>query len=128
MKTPSYFEKLSTSAGLLALGAGFVSFGALPFIKRHLEDPESGFLLNSAYPVIGGLISILLGFAFFAIALLFIARLLKEEKSPGKVDRAGDSQPNPVGGSYIDPLSSRHPALLRSEEVRRDALLTTRAH
>jgi hypothetical protein len=109
MKIPSDFEKLSTSAGLLVLGAGFVSLGALSFIKSHLEDAESGLLLNSAYPIIGGLISVLLGFAFFAIALLFIATLLKEEKAPGKVERARDSQPNPTGGSCIGRAArSRH--------------------
>jgi uncharacterized membrane protein YfcA len=74
MKTPRDFEKLSTSAGLLVLGAGFVSLGALSFIKRHLQDAESGLLLNSASPIIGSLISILLGFAFFVIALLFMPR------------------------------------------------------
>jgi hypothetical protein len=102
VKTPSYFEKLSTSAGLLVLGAGFVALGVLSFIKRHLEDDGSGLLLNSAYPIIGGLISILLGFAFFAIALVFIATLLKEEQAPRKVDRASDPQPNPIGGSFTD--------------------------
>ena len=101
MKTPRDFEKLSTSAGLLVLGAGFVSIGALSFIKRHLEDAESGLLLNSAYPVIGSLISILLGFAFFAIALLFMATRLKEEKAPRKAGRARDPQPNPIGESFI---------------------------
>jgi hypothetical protein len=42
MKTPRHFEKLSTSAGLLVLGAGFVSLGGLSFINRHLEDAGSG--------------------------------------------------------------------------------------
>jgi hypothetical protein len=124
MKTPSYFEKLSTSAGLLVLGAGFVSLGALSFIKSH-QDAESGLLLNTAYPIIGGLISVLLGSAFFAIALVFTATLFKEKKAslkqrslpstqfqlkssrprpytPGKVDRARDSRLNPLGGSCID--------------------------
>jgi len=82
MKTPSYFERLSTGAGLLVLGGGFVSLGALSFIKRHLQDAESGLLLNSTAPIIGGIISILLGFAFFAITLMFIATLLKEENAP----------------------------------------------
>jgi hypothetical protein len=109
MKTPRDFEKLSTSAGLLVLGAGFVSIGALSFIKRHLEDAESGLLLNSAYPVIGSLISILLGFAFFAIALLFMATRLKEEKAPRKAGRARDPQPNPIAESSIDNSTrSRH--------------------
>jgi hypothetical protein len=48
MKTPRHFGRLSTSVGLLALGVGFVSLGALSFIKRHLEDAESGLFLNSA--------------------------------------------------------------------------------
>jgi hypothetical protein len=96
MKTPRDFEKLSTSAGLLVLGAGFVSLGALSFIKRHLEDAESGLLLNTAYPIIGSLVSILLGFAFFAIALLFMATRLKEEKVPGKAGEARDPEPNPL--------------------------------
>jgi hypothetical protein len=78
---PPTTQTIRTSAGLLVLGAGFVSLGALSFIKRHLEDTESGLLLNSAYPIIGSLISILLGFAFFAIALLFVATRLKERKS-----------------------------------------------
>jgi hypothetical protein len=109
MKTPRNFEKLSTSAGLLVLGAGFVSIGALSFIKRHLEDAESGLLLNSAYPIIGSLISILLGFAFFAIALLFMATRLKEEKALRKPGRARDLQPNPIGESSIDNSTrSRH--------------------
>jgi hypothetical protein len=92
MKTPRHFEKVSTSAALLALGAGFVSLGALSFIKRHLEDAESGLLLNSAYPIVGGLISILLGITFFAIALRFMAARLKEEKAFRKVSRARDPQ------------------------------------
>jgi hypothetical protein len=92
MKTRIYLERLSTSAGLLVLGVGFVSLGALSFMKRQLEDAESCFLLDFAYPIIGGLISILLGFAFFASALLFIATLLKEEKALRKMDRARDSQ------------------------------------
>jgi hypothetical protein len=109
MKTPRDFEKLSTSAGLLVLGAGFVSLGALSFIKRHLEDAESGLLLNSAYPIIGSLISILLGFAFFAIALLFVATRLKEQKAPSKAGRARDPQQNPFGESSIDNSTrSRH--------------------
>jgi hypothetical protein len=101
MKTPSYFERLSTGAGLLVLGGGFVSLGALSFIKRHLQDAESGLSLNSAFPIIGGLISIILGFAFFAIALLFITTLLKEEKAPRKMDRRRNSQPSRVDGSFI---------------------------
>jgi hypothetical protein len=109
MKTPRDFEKLSTSAGLLVLGAGFVSLGALSFIKRHLEDAESGVWLNFAYPIIGSLISILLGFAFFAIALLLMATRLKEEKAPRKVGRARDPQPNPIGESFTDSAArSRH--------------------
>jgi hypothetical protein len=84
MKTRRHFEKLSTSVGLLALGAGFVSLGALSFIKRHLEDAESGLLLNSTYSIVGGMISILLGFTFFAIALRFMAARLKEERLLGK--------------------------------------------
>jgi hypothetical protein len=92
MKNPRHLEKLSTSVGLLALGAGFVSLGALSFIKRHLEDAGSGLLLNSAYPIVGGLISILLGFTFFAIALRFVAARLKEEKAFRKVSRARDPQ------------------------------------
>ena len=92
MKTPRHFEKLSTSVGLLALGAGFVSLGALSFIKRQLEDAESGLLLNSVYPIVGGLVSILLGFTFFAIALRFVAARLKEEKAFRKVSRARDPQ------------------------------------
>jgi hypothetical protein len=91
MKTPRHFEKLSTSVGLLALGAGFVSLGALSFIKRQLEDAESGLLLNSAYPIVGSLISILLGFTFFAIALHFVAARLKEEKAFRKGSRARDA-------------------------------------
>jgi hypothetical protein len=102
MKTPSYFERVSTGAGLLVLGGGFVSLGALSFIKKHLRDAEGGLLLNSAFPIIGDLISILLGFAFFAIALLFIATLLKEENAPRKVDRRRNSQPSRVDGSFID--------------------------
>jgi hypothetical protein len=109
MKTPSYFGKLSTSAGLLVLGTGFVSLGALSFIERHQEDAESGLLLNSAYPIIGGLMSILLGFAFFAIALLFMATLLKEEKAPRKVDRARDARANPTGGSFTDSAARSRP-------------------
>jgi hypothetical protein len=85
----------------LVLGTGFVSLGALSFAKRDLEDAESGFLLNSAYPIIGGLVSILLGFAFLSFALLFIAALLKEKKALRKVDRARDSQSNPIGGGII---------------------------
>jgi hypothetical protein len=109
MKTPRDFEKLSTSAGLLVLGAGFVSLGALSFVKKHLEDAENGLLLNSAYPIIGSLISILLGFAFFAIALLFMATRFKEEKAPRKAGRARDPQPNPIGQSFTDSAArSRH--------------------
>jgi hypothetical protein len=96
MKTPRDFEKLSTSAGLLILGAGFVSLGALSFINRHLEDAESGLLLNTAYPIIGSLVSILLGFSFVAIALLFMATRLKEEKAARKAGRARDPEPNPL--------------------------------
>jgi|HubBroStandDraft_6_1064221.scaffolds.fasta_scaffold846320_1 hypothetical protein len=102
MKTPRDFEKLSTSAGLLALGAGFVSLGALSFIKKHLEDAESGLLLNSAYPIIGSLISILLGVAFFAIALLFMATRPNKENAPRKLGRARDPQPYPIGESFTD--------------------------
>jgi hypothetical protein len=102
MKTHSSLERLSTGAGLLVLGAGFVSLGALSLIKRHLQDAESGSSLNSAFPIIGGLISILLGLTFFTIALLFIVTLLKEETAPRKVNRRRNSQPIPVDGSYID--------------------------
>jgi hypothetical protein len=112
MKNRSYFERLSTSAGLLVLGAGFVSLGALSFIKRQLEDAESGLLLNSAYPIIGGLISILLGFAFFAIALLFIATLLKEEKALRKVNRARDSQLSPIWWKFSRSRRSLAPSRL----------------
>ena len=91
MKTPRHFEKLSTSAGLFVLGAGFVFLGALSFIKRHLEQAESG-LLNSAYPIIGSLISILLGLTFLAIALFFMATHHKTEKVPMKVGKARDPQ------------------------------------
>jgi hypothetical protein len=70
----------------------------MSFAKRNLEDAKSGFWLNSAYPIVGGLISILLGLAFLAIALLFIATLLKEKRALRKVGRAPDWQSNPVGG------------------------------
>jgi hypothetical protein len=102
---PRDFEKLSTSAGLLVLGAGFVSLGALSFIKRHLEDAESGLGLNTAYPIIGSLVNILLGFAFFAIALLFMATRLKEEKDPRKAGTARDPEPNPLKVLSITPLA-----------------------
>ena len=109
MKAPRDFEKLSTGVGLLVLGTGFVSLGALSFIKKHLEDAESGLLLNSAYPIIGSVISILLGFAFFAIALLFMATRPKEENARTKVGRARDPQPNPIGESFTDSACrSRH--------------------
>ena len=109
MKTRSHFERLSTSAGLLVLGTGFVSLGALSFAKRHQEGAKSGFLLNSAYPIIGSLISILLGLAFLAIALLFIATLLKEEKASRKADRARGSQLSPIGSGIIySAARSRH--------------------
>jgi hypothetical protein len=49
-------------------------------------------LLNSAYPIVGGLVSILLGLTFFAIALRFAAARLKEEKASRKVSRARDPQ------------------------------------
>jgi hypothetical protein len=88
MKTPRHFEKLSTSAGLLALGAGFVSLGGLSFMNRHLEDAGSGLSLDSAYPIIGSLISILLGCAFFAIALLFMATRPKGARALWKVGQA----------------------------------------
>jgi uncharacterized membrane protein len=91
VKNPRHFEKLSTSAGLLVLGAGFVSLGALSFIKRHLDHVESGWL-NYVYPIVGSLISILLGFTFFAIALFFMARRLKAEKAFGKASKARDPQ------------------------------------
>jgi hypothetical protein len=108
MKTSRHFEKLSTSAGLLVLGVGFVSLGALSFLKRHLEDAESGLFLNSAYSIIGGLISILLGFAFFAIAVLFMATRFKKEKTPRKMGSARDPQPNPIGRSFIDRVACSH--------------------
>jgi uncharacterized membrane protein len=93
MKIPRHSEKLSTSAGLLVLGAGFVSLGALSFINRHLEDAGSGLSLDSAYPIIGSLISILLGFAFFAIALLFMATALKGERAPWKAGKTPRERP-----------------------------------
>ena len=124
MKTPRHFEKLSTSVGLLALGTGFVSLGALSFIKRHLEHAESG-LLNSAYPIIGSLISTLLGFTFFAIALFFMATRFKAEKALMKVGKARDPQPNPIGESFIA-NSARHAmaigSSLRSRSVSKKRL------
>ena len=81
MKTPRHFDKLLTSAALLSLGVGFVSLGFLPFINRHSEEAENGLFFNAFYPVIGGLISILLGSAFFAIAGLFVATLLQRKRS-----------------------------------------------
>lgn len=83
------------------MGTGFVSLGALSFAKGHLEDAKSGLLLNSACQIIGSLISILLGFAFLAIALLFIATLIKEEKAPRKVERARASRSSPTERSNI---------------------------
>ena len=81
MKTPRHFDKLLTSAALLSLGVGFVSLGFLPFINRHSEEAENGLFFNAFYPVIGGLVSILLGSAFFAIAGLFVATLLQRKRS-----------------------------------------------
>jgi hypothetical protein len=109
MKIPRHSEKLSTSAGLLALGAGFVSLGGLSFFNRHLEDAGSGLSLDSAYSIVGSLISILLGFAFFAIALLFMATRLKGERAPWKVGKARDPRPNPIGKGFIDSAArARH--------------------
>jgi hypothetical protein len=105
MKIPRHSEKLSTSAGLLVLGAGFVSLGALSFINRHLEDAGSGLSLDSAYPIIGSLISILLGFAFFAIALLFMATRLKGERAPWKVVKVRDPRSNRIGEGFIDSVA-----------------------
>jgi multisubunit Na+/H+ antiporter MnhB subunit len=81
MKTPRHFDKLLTSAALLSLGVGFVSLGFLPFINGHPEEAENGWFFYAAYPIIGGLISILLGSAFFAIAVLFVATLLQRKRS-----------------------------------------------
>jgi hypothetical protein len=105
MKTPRHSEKISTGAGLLVLGAGFVSLGGLSFINRHLEDGGSGLSLDSAYPIIGSLASILLGLAFFAIALLFMATRPKKERAPCKVSKAQNPRPNPIGESFIDSLA-----------------------
>jgi hypothetical protein len=53
--------------------------------------------------------SILLGLAFLAIALLFIATLLKEEKASRKVDRTRGSQLSPSGeGIIYSAAFSRH--------------------
>jgi hypothetical protein len=71
MKTPRQYEKISTSAALLTLGLGFVGIGLLSFINRHQEASVNGLLLNASYPIIGSLVSILLGSAFFAISVLF---------------------------------------------------------
>jgi hypothetical protein len=109
MKTPRHFEKLSTSAGLLVLGTGFVSLGGLSFINRHLEDAGSGLSLDSAYPIVGSLISILLGCAFFGIALLVMARRCDKERAPWPVGEARDLAPNSVDESFIGgPARPRH--------------------
>jgi hypothetical protein len=81
MKTPRHFDKLLTGAALLSLGVGFVSLGFLPLINRHPAEVENGLFLNAAYPIIGGLISILLGSGFFAIAVRFMATPLQRKRS-----------------------------------------------
>jgi hypothetical protein len=81
MKTQNHLDKLLTGAGLLGLGAGFVALGCLSFLNRGPEDPENAAFLNTAYPIIGSLISVLVGAGFFAIAVLFMATLLREKRS-----------------------------------------------
>jgi hypothetical protein len=81
MKTRRHFDKLLTSAALLFLGVGFSSLGFLPFINRHPEEAENALFFSAAYPIIGGLLSILLGSAFFAMAVLFVATLLQRKSS-----------------------------------------------
>jgi hypothetical protein len=116
MNTPRHSEKLSTSAGLLALGAGFVSLGVLSFINSHLEDAGSALSLDSAYPIIGSLMSILLGFAFLAIALLFMATRLGGERAPRKEAKTRDPRPNPIGERLIESAArTRHGNWLGSE-------------
>lgn len=81
MKTPTDLRKLSTGAGLLVLAIGFASLGFLSFIHRHPQDPASGLLFEPSYSIVGGLISILVGVIFFAIAVLFTTALY-QKKAP----------------------------------------------
>ena len=81
MKTPRDLSKLSTSAGLLALALGFASLGFLSFIHRQPQDPASGLLFEPSYSIVGGLISILVGVIFFAIAVLFTTALGQKRAS-----------------------------------------------
>jgi hypothetical protein len=81
MKTRRDLEKLLTSAGLLALGAGFVLLGFLSFLNRPPDDADHSLFFNAAYPIIGSLTSVLLGSIFLAIAVLFIATYLQRRRS-----------------------------------------------
>jgi hypothetical protein len=91
MKIPRHLEKYSTGAGLLVLAIGFATLGLLSFINRRPEDAANGLFFGAAYIVVGSLISILLGSAFFAIAVLFTTTLRRENRSldPGRAISSG---------------------------------------
>jgi hypothetical protein len=57
-----------------------------------------------------------LGFAFFAIALLFMARRRNKERAPWQVSEAKDLAPSPAGESFIGgPARLRHSDSFRAE-------------
>jgi hypothetical protein len=87
MKTRTDLDKLLTSAGLLALGTGFAALGFLSFVNKGPEDAESAMFFDATYPMIGSLTSILVGAAFFTIAVLFMATLLRGKRSSKFIGR-----------------------------------------
>jgi len=78
---------------LVLLGTGFTSLGFLSFVKRQPESAINDFFSEATYSIIGGSISILVGGAFLAAAILFAGMLLRKRSFLAPEHRNGEAAP-----------------------------------
>jgi hypothetical protein len=74
------FKGFFTGFVLFVLAAGFTSLGFLSFINRQPESATPDFISETTYSMIGGSISIFVGGAFLAAAILSAGTLLRRRR------------------------------------------------
>jgi len=87
------FKEFFTGLVLVLLAAGFTSLGFQSFVKRQPESAINDFFSDATYSIICGSISILVGGAFLAAAVLFAGMLLRKRRFLTSEHRNGEATP-----------------------------------
>ena len=73
-----WLEKISTSISMVILALGFATLGLVSFTTKHQGGVTNGLPFENAFPMIGSIISILIGATFLIAAYFYWSRYEKQ--------------------------------------------------